>query len=347
VPATLGDVVRVGTGRQVVVRPGVTASLEDRAGPAGDGGAPPDVVVEHLRKSYGDRPAVDDVSFTVGRREIFGVLGRNGAGKTTTVECLQGLRRPTSGRLRVLGLDPLADRGELRRRVGSQLQESALPDRLKVREALGLFASSTAGGRDWRALAEQWGLLGCLGSSFGALSGGQRQRLLVAVALAGEPEIVFLDEMTTGLDPAARRSAWDLVDAIREHGTTVVLVTHFLDEAERLCDRVLLLRDGRAVACGTPSELIDRAAGGVRVLFSADGVDLAWLEAVPHARTVRRLGRLVEVRGDGPVLAHTAAALVAHGVAPPDLRVERPTLEDAFLALTGGDDPGVPVGEPR
>ena len=303
-----------------------------------DGGEPV-VQVEHLRKVYGSRAAVDDVSFTVRRGEIFGVLGRNGAGKTTTVECLQGLRRPTGGRLRVLGLDPLGDRRELRRRVGSQLQESALPDRLKVREALDLFCAAVPGGRDWRELADQWGLAGCLGSSFVSLSGGQRQRLLVAVALAGDPEVVFLDEMTTGLDPAARRTAWELVDAIRQGGATVVLVTHFMDEAEHLCDRVLLMRDGRVVAEGSPAELIDKAAGSVRVLFSGDDADLAWLTGVPHVRAAHRRGRLVEVEGDGPVLAHTAAALVAHGVAPADLRVERPTLEDAFLALTGEPAP--------
>lgn len=301
----------------------------------GVGSGEPIVQVEHLSKVYGTRAAVDDVSFAVRRGEIFGILGRNGAGKTTTVECLQGLRRPTSGRLRVLGLDPIGDRAELRRRVGSQLQESALPDRMKVREALDLFSSAVPGGRDWRKLAAQWGLSGCLSSSFASLSGGQRQRLLVAVALAGDPEVVFLDEMTTGLDPAARRTAWELVNAIRQGGTTVVLVTHFMDEAEHLCDRVLLMRDGRVVARGSPAELIDQAAGSLRVRFSGADVDLDWLSGVPNVRAVRRRGRAVEVDGDGAVLAYTAAALVAHGVAPPDLRVERPSLEDAFLTLTG------------
>ena len=205
-----------------------------------------------LMKRYGSHVAVKDVSFEVEQGEIFGLLGPNGAGKTTAVECLQGLRRADGGRLRVLGLDPLQQPGELRRRIGSQLQESALPDRIKVWEALDLFASVAPGGPDWSTVMRQWGLEDKRTTSFAGLSGGQRQRLFVALALVNDPELVFLDELTQGLDPAARRVAWDLIMAIRERGATVVLVTHYMDEAERLCDRLAVIDDGRVVALDTP-----------------------------------------------------------------------------------------------
>ena len=174
-----------------------------------------------------------------------------------TVECLQGLRRPNAGRIRALGLDPQSEARALRRRIGSQLQESALPDRMKVWEALDLFALFGRGGSDWRVLMEQWGLADKRKASFSSLSGGQRQRLFVALVLVNDPEVVFLDEMTAGLDPAARRVAWDLIRAIRDRGTTVVLVTHFMDEAEQLCDRVAIVNQGRIVALDTPQGLIN------------------------------------------------------------------------------------------
>src|SRR4030042_1162896 len=188
---------------------------------------PPIISVQNLRKTYGKTVAVADISFEVAEGEIFGLLGPNGAGKTTTVECLQALRHPDSGDIRVLGLDPLHEAGALRRRIGSQLQESALPDRIKVWEALDLFASVAPEPLDWRVLLEQWGLAEKRKSSFSALSGGQRQRLFIALALVNNPELVFLDEMTVGLDPAARRVAWELIRQIREKGTTGGLVTHF------------------------------------------------------------------------------------------------------------------------
>ncbi len=206
------------------------------------------ITVEGLRKAYGALVAVEDVSFEVGQGEIFGVLGPNGSGKTTTVECVQGLRHADGGRLRVLGLDPRSQRHELRRRIGSQLQESALPERIKVWEALRLFASLTPGAVDWAELIERWGLQAKRDATFASLSGGQRQRLFVALALVNRPEVVFLDEMTTGLDPAARRETWGLIEAIRDQGATVVLVTHFMDEAERLCDRLAVVKDGRVLA---------------------------------------------------------------------------------------------------
>jgi len=294
----------------------------------------PVVTVEHLRKAYGPVVAVDDISFSVGEGEIFGVLGPNGAGKTTAVECLQGLRRADSGVLRVLGLDPQTQGRELRGRTGSQLQESALPDRIRVWEALDFFASLTPGAADWRVLMEQWGLAGKEKASFASLSGGQRQRLFVALALVNEPKVVFLDEMTTGLDPAARRVAWDLVEAIRSRGTTVVLVTHFMDEAERLCDRLAIVDRGRVVAMGAPQELIDLHAPQVLVHFSTTAVDVDFLYRVPGVETVERRRERVEVAGAGPVLALVAAALVERGMVPIDLHAERATLEDVFLRLT-------------
>jgi ABC-2 type transport system ATP-binding protein len=295
------------------------------------------IEVDNLRKRYGSQVAVADVSFQVAQGEIFGLLGRNGAGKTTTVECLQGLRRADGGRVRVLDLDPQRHTQQLRRRIGCQLQEAALPDRLKVWEALDLFASLAPGGRDWRVLMDQWGLADKRTASFASLSGGQRQRLFVALALVNDPEVVFLDELTQGLDPAARRVAWGLIRAIRDRGATVVLVTHYMDEAEQLCDRIAVVEGGRVVATDTPQGLIARFGGPIRISFTADGHDVRFLEGMAHVQAVRRRGERIEAEGTGPVLALVAAELVAHGVVPADLRVEQATLEDVFLRLT--DDP--------
>ncbi len=293
------------------------------------------IEVENLRKVYGSTIAVNDVSFAVAEGEIFGMLGPNGAGKTTTVECLQGLRHSDSGHIRVLGLDPNTQAQKLRRRIGSQLQEAALPDRIKVWEALDLFASLTPSTLDWRILMEQWGLADKRKASFSSLSGGQRQRLFVALALVNDPKLVFLDEMTTGLDPAARRVAWDLIHAIRDRGSTVMLVTHFMDEAEKLCDRVAILDEGRVIDIDTPQGLITKHASEVHVIFTTERAELPWLEKVPYVKRITRRGPRLEVEGSGPVLALVAASLVEHGITPADLRVEQPTLEDVFLKLTG------------
>jgi len=292
------------------------------------------IEVDNLKKHYGSRVAVEDVSFQVRQGEIFGLLGRNGAGKTTTVECLQGLRRADGGRVRVLGLDPQRQTQQLRRRIGCQLQEAALPDRLKVWEALDLFASLAPAGPDWRVLMDQWGLTDKRTAAFAGLSGGQRQRLFVALALVNDPEVVFLDELTQGLDPAARRVAWGLIGAIRDRGATVVLVTHYMDEAEQLCDRIAVVDGGRVVATDTPQGLISRFGGPIRITFTPDGHDVRFLENVAHVQAVRRRGDRVEAEGTGPVLALVAAELVARGLVPADLRVEQPTLEDVFLRLT-------------
>ena len=296
---------------------------------------PPIISVQNLPKTYGKTVAVDDISFEVAEGEIFGLLGPNGAGKTTTVECLQALRRPDSGSISVLGLDPLREAQTVRQRIGSQLQESALPDRIKVWEALDLFASVTPNALDWRVLLEQWGLAEKRKAGFHSLSGGQRQRLFIALALVNNPRVVFLDEMTTGLDPAARRVAWDLIRAIREKGTTVVLVTHFMDEAENLCDRPAIVDRGNIVAMDSPQGLISEHTSQIRVIFTSEITELPWLEKVSGVNRVTRVGPRVEVEGSGPVLALVAAALVEHGIVPADLRVEQPTLEDVFLKVTG------------
>ncbi len=293
------------------------------------------IEVQGLRKVYGSMVAVDGVSFQVAAGEIFGLLGPNGAGKTTTVECLQGLRHADGGQMRVLGLDPWKERASLRRRIGSQLQESALPDRLKVWEALDLFATVPLSRAAREQFLEEWGLADKRDTSFANLSGGQRQRLFVALALVNQPEIVFLDEMTTGLDPAARRATWDLIEKIRERGTTVVLVSHFMDEVERLCQRVAVINHGHVVALDTPARLVEQQAQQRRVLFTWAGEALPWLEALPHVHSVRQEGSQIEVMGDGPVFQHVAAALLQRGIEPADLRLERPTLEEVFLQIVG------------
>ncbi|HEX6197664.1 MAG TPA: ABC transporter ATP-binding protein [Jiangellaceae bacterium] len=305
------------------------------------------VRVDGLQKRYGDTVAVDGVTFDVCRGEIFGLLGPNGSGKTTTVECVQGLRRAGGGRIDVLGCDPQRDRLRVRRLVGSQLQDSALPDRIKVWEALRLFSRLSPDGPPWERLLDEWGLRPQRTTAFGDLSGGQRQRLFVALALVNDPRLVILDEMTTGLDPAARRVAWDLVEAVRDRGATVVLVTHFMDEAARLCDRVAVLRAGRIVATATPVELVASQAGRSTVRFTTAATDLGYLNNVTGVAEVRRAGDCITVAGSGPLLARVAHALVDHGEEPLDLRAELPSLEDAYLALTGvpATDGGAETGK--
>lgn len=292
--------------------------------------------VRHLEKRYGRCVAVEDVSFSVDQGEIFGILGPNGAGKTTTVECLQGLRRADGGDLEVLGLDPRVDAIRLRRQIGSQLQESALPDRMKVWEALDLFSSFVAGGPPWESVMKEWGLSEIRSAKFGNLSGGQQQRLFVALAVVNAPRLVFFDEMTTGLDPVSRRITWDLVRQVRDQGTTVVLVTHFMDEAEELCDRIAVVDDKRVAAIDTPAGLIERFGGGATVTFTTDAADVGYLEGLEEVDAMRREGRHVSVAGHGPLLAMVAAELVAHGEMPIDLAANRASLEDVFLAITGG-----------
>jgi ABC-2 type transport system ATP-binding protein len=296
------------------------------------------VSVEHLRKTYREVVAVDDVTLGIEQNEIYGIIGPNGSGKTTTVEILQGLRQPDAGAISVLGLDPRTHGEELRQRIGSQLQESALPDRIKVWEALDLFATASGNHRrDWREAAREWGIYDRRNAAFANLSGGQRQRLFIALALVTDPVLVFLDEMTTGLDPAARRVAWGLIRSVREQGATILLVTHFMDEVEHLCDRVSVFQQGRIVATDSPSGLIRRHSGGRTVRFSTIERDLGWLLGVPDVDSFEMEGDHVLVSGRNAVLARVGAALVAHGITPADLRVDMPTLEDVYMGLVEGN----------
>ena len=295
------------------------------------------IEVENLRRTYGDVVAVDDISFEVAEGEIFGLVGPNGAGKTTTVECVEGLRRPTAGHVRLLGMDPSADRLEVAERIGVQLQESALPPRLHVEEALALFGSFYRRCVNVDDLLELLALTEKRKTAFAKLSGGQKQRLFIALALVNQPEMVFFDELTTGLDPQARHSMWDLVREIRDRGCTVVLTTHFMEEAERLCDRVMIVDRGRVVACDTPEALVGSLNVDKRIVFDLpEGQDVANLTSLPAVSRVEQSGERVIVYGHGDRFAGAVVnALEDTGVSFTDLRTEQPNLEDVFLLLTG------------
>ena len=297
----------------------------------------PVIQAEHLQKKYGATIAVQDVSLQVQQGEIFGIIGPNGAGKTTTVEMLEGLRRADGGTVRVLGLDPQRDGDELRERIGIQLQSSELDDAIKVWEALDLFASFYRRTSAWKNLLAQWGLQEKRNASFKSLSGGQKQRLFIALALINDPEIVFLDELTTGLDPQARRETWEHVNRLRDAGKTVVLITHFMEEAEKLADRVALIDHGRVIALDTPQNLIHSIGTEQRVRFNTrNGFDVTQLQALPNVTRVERAGKDIVVygNGNGALLANIAVALAQQNITPNDLRAEQATLEDVFIKLT-------------
>jgi ABC-2 type transport system ATP-binding protein len=299
----------------------------------------PDVVsVRGLRKSYGARVVVDGLDLDVPAGEIVGLIGANGAGKTTTVECVQGLRRPDAGTLRVLGYDPVTQAGRLRPLVGSQLQDSALPDRLRVAEAIALF--STARARDGGELLEQFGLTARRRSVFSSLSGGERQRLFLILALLNRPRLVILDELTQGLDPAARRNVWAAVRQLNDEGTTVLLVTHEMDEAEALCGHVAVMRSGRVIDAGAPADLVERHASTATIRFSMPDPPVALLDLLRRldgVREVERAGALITVRGHRRIIAYVGAALVRWEPVPADLSVHVPSLEDALLGLLNGE----------
>ncbi len=294
------------------------------------------IEVNQLHKTYGHTVAVEEVSFNVQQGEIFGIVGPNGAGKTTTIESIIGLRQPDDGAVRVLGLDPQKQSHELSNRIGIQLQQAAIPERLKVWEALDLYASFYEQTVPWEPLIEEWGLADKRNTPFGKLSGGQQQRLFIALALLNDPEIVFLDELTTGLDPQARRATWDLVRAIRDQNKTVVLITHFMDEVQALADRVAIIDNGRLIALDTPQTLIANLGAETQVQFSLqNGFDANLLQGVEGVTAVTQQNRQVNIQGNGSLLANVAAALAQYNIAPSDLRVKQANLEDVFLALTG------------
>jgi ABC-2 type transport system ATP-binding protein len=311
------------------------AAVSEQEAPAAAGRRPA-VEVAHLRKTYGTLVAVDDVSFTVAEGEIFGILGPNGAGKTTAIECAIGLRRPDAGTIRLLGLDPHADPDQVHVIVGVQLQSGALPAKLRVGEILEEYRSFYRDPADVTELLDVLGLAAKRGDYYRSLSGGQRQRLSIALALIGRPRIAVLDEMTTGLDPQARRDTWELIEQIRDRGVTIVLVTHFMEEAERLCDRVALIDHGRVVALDTPGRLAAQARGGksVRFLPSAPFEDRL-LTGLPEVSRVEREGQHVVVTGTGELVNAVILALYAAGVTARDVRLDSSNLEDAFVKLTG------------
>ncbi|NDL56561.1 ABC transporter ATP-binding protein [Phytoactinopolyspora mesophila] len=294
------------------------------------------IEVENLHKRYGETVAVDDVSFTVDKGEIFGILGPNGAGKTTTVECIEGLRKPDRGNVRVLDMDPVRDRAALSQRLGAQLQESALQEKLKVAEAIDLYSSFYSDPADGDELLEMLDLSGKRDAQYRKLSGGQKQRLSIALALIGNPEIAVLDELTTGLDPQARRDTWALIESVRDRGVTIVLVTHFMDEAERLCDRLALIDRGRVVAIDTPDGLVQQVGGEQRIRFRPSAhLDDALLREIPGVSHLTWEGEHIEVAGAGNVVPLIVTALNEAQIVPIDMRVDQANLEDAFVSLTG------------
>jgi ABC-2 type transport system ATP-binding protein len=296
----------------------------------------------HLRKTYGPTVAVDDLSLDVQEGEIFGMVGPNGAGKTTTIECLEGMRIFDAGEIRVLGLDPVRQERQLRYVVGTQLQKSQLPDQLTVGEVLDLFSSFYPNPAPWPDLLARLGLVEKKNTWVSKLSGGQLQRVFIALALINRPKLVFLDELTTGLDPQARRSIWDLVREVRAGGCTVFLTTHYMEEAETLCDRVAIVDRGKIVALDTPAALVARLGAETHVLFTTrNALDPEGLKSLDGATRVERDGDRVIVYGRAPqpgrpaLIGEVVQWLATQGAVYSDIRMEQPTLEDVFLQLTG------------
>ena len=295
------------------------------------------VEVRDIGKRYGGTVAIDRVSFEVRRGEIFGLIGPNGAGKTTTLECVEGLRSPDRGAIAVLGMDPVRDVYRLQERIGVQLQEAQLQKRIKVHEAVGLWAALYRKPLDGDRLLEQLGLREKRNAWFMTLSGGQKQRLFIALALINDPEIVFLDELTTGLDPQARRAIWDLVRGIRERGKTVFLTTHLMEEAERLCDRVAIIDHGRIIDVDTPAALVRRHCPEVTVIVTTEDAGAAErFGAIARVDSVAEQDRTYTIRGRGDdLVTEVIHCLADHRMRVGVFRTELPSLEDVFLRLTG------------
>jgi ABC-2 type transport system ATP-binding protein len=298
----------------------------------------PVIRVSGCRKTYGSTVAVDDVSFDVADGEIFGLIGPNGAGKTTTMECVEGLRKPDRGRITVLGLDPARDIYALQERIGVQLQQAQLQKRIKVWEAIDLWSTLyRRPSADGDRLLEQLGLVDKRNAWFMTLSGGQKQRLFIALALVNDPDVVFLDELTTGLDPQARRAIWELVRGIRERGKTVFLTTHLMEEAERLCDRVAVIDHGRIVDIDSPARLVARHCPERTVeLTTTDASADEWFREIPSVDAVARMSDRVTIKGRGEdFVTDVIQCLSEHRIRVTDFRTILPTLEDVFLKMTG------------
>jgi len=296
----------------------------------------PIIVVQDLVKTYGNLRAVNGTSFEVHENEVFGIVGPNGAGKTTMVECIVGLRVPDGGSISILGLNPKTDGYKLRQLIGIQLQEGKFPDRIKTREVMEVFSSLYARSLPVKPVLEQVGLLDKADSYFDNLSGGQKQRLAIALSLLSDPPLVFFDELTTGLDPQARRAMWGLVKDIRDTGKTIVLVTHFMEEAERLCDRVAIMDHGRIVALDTPANLVGSIGGGLAVSFLADDVGLvAQLQSMAQCKVVAANQEVFIQCADYRVVGEVIRFLGDSGCDFDNFTITKPTLEDAFLAITG------------
>ncbi|GLY19818.1 ABC transporter ATP-binding protein [Kineosporia rhizophila] len=297
------------------------------------------IEVRGLRRTYGEVTAVEHIDLDVAEGEIFGLLGPNGAGKTTTVECIAGLTRPSAGTVRVAGIDPYADRVAATSLIGVQLQQAGLQAKLTVREALELFAAFYPDPADGLAMAGQLGLGEKLDARYASLSGGQQQRLAIALALVGRPRVALLDELTTGLDPASRRTVWQLVEQVRAEGTTIVLVSHLMPEVQRLCDRLALLDRGRVVALDSPAGLIAASATPTAMSFSPDApVDVARLRSVEGVAEVRERGGRLELLADDAAVLAVLGLLARLDVRPERLRVTQSTLDEAYLSLVGTDE---------
>ncbi len=297
----------------------------------------PVIQVSGIRKTYGSTVAVSDVSFTVNEGEIFGLIGPNGAGKTTTMECVEGVRRPDRGSISILGLDPFRDVYQLQNRIGVQLQQAQLQKRIKVWEAVDLWASLYTKAVDGDRLLEQLGLENKSNSWFMTLSGGQKQRLFIALALINDPDVVFLDELTTGLDPQSRRAIWELVRGIRERGKTVFMTTHLMEEAERLCDRVAIIEHGKIIDIGSPEELVRRHCPTRTVVLAADSALVEErLRTIPSVEIVTHRESRFTVQGVGDdFVTEVIQCLSENRIRVTDFRTVLPNLEDVFLKLTG------------
>ncbi len=297
----------------------------------------PVIQVSGIRKTYGATVAVSEVSFEVSEGEIFGLIGPNGAGKTTTMECVEGVRRPDRGGISILGLDPFRDVYQLQNRIGVQLQQAQLQKRIKVWEAVDLWASLYSKAVDGDRLLEQLGLSNKRNAWFMTLSGGQKQRLFIALALINDPEVVFLDELTTGLDPQSRRAIWELVRGIRDRGKTVFMTTHLMEEAERLCDRVAIIEHGKIIDIGSPEELVGRhCPARMVVLVTDNALAEERLRRIPSAEIVTRQDLRFTVQGRGDdFVSEVIHCLSENQIRVTDFRTVLPNLEDVFLKLTG------------